>query len=126
MARTVTIVVDREFGDRLEPLAFRNPIWIVESDPNRYAASMASHKAVDWPQISVTVFRFSEEPTSDEWLSLLRQLDIGQRRQFDTVIVIGTSITEAMLTAFEEAGFEKLEETAEGVRASRRPEISSR
>jgi hypothetical protein len=120
MARTVTIVVDREFGERLEPLAFRNPIWIVESDPNRYAASMALHKAVDWPQISVTVFRFPEAPTSDEWLSLLRQLDLGQRRPFDTVIVIGTSITEAMLIAFEEAGFEKLEETAEGVRATRK------
>jgi hypothetical protein len=35
------------------------------------------------------------------------------------VIVIGTSIPEAMLSAFEEAGFEKLEETAEGIRASR-------
>jgi hypothetical protein len=120
MARVVTIVLDREFGEQLEPLAFRTPVWIVESDPNRYAASMASHKAVDWPQISVTVFPFPQEPTNDEWLTLLRQLDLGQRRPFDTVIIIGTTITEAMLAAFEESGFEKLEETADGIRATRR------
>jgi hypothetical protein len=120
MARIVTVVLDREFGDRLEPLAFRNPVWIVESDTNRYAAAMASHKAVDWPQISVTVFKFPAEPTTDEWVSLIKQLDIAGPRPFDVVVVMGSELTAAILAAFREVGFDKIEDTAEGVRATRR------
>jgi hypothetical protein len=108
MNRRVTIVFDREFGDRLATLVMRTPVWIVESNTNRPAISEATNRATDWPHISVTVFR----PPGD-LKHLLSQ--IGQPKRVD---VIGLPLTDAVRETLAEAGFEKVAETSEGFRAS--------
>ncbi|HEV7484068.1 MAG TPA: hypothetical protein VGQ65_00165 [Thermoanaerobaculia bacterium] len=108
MSRRVAIVFDREFGDRLLTLIMRTPVWIVESSANRTAVAEAMNRTTEWPQISVTVFR-----PSDELTHLLSQIGHAQR-----VDVIGLRLSDDVREAMGGAGFTKVEETAEGFRAT--------
>jgi len=108
MSRRVAIVFDREFGDRLLTLVMRTPVWIVESGANRSAVAEAMNRATEWPQISVTVFR----PT-DELKHLLSQIGHPQR-----VDVIGLPLTEDAHNAMRIAGFTRIDETADGFRVT--------
>jgi len=65
---------------------------------------------VEWPHITVTLFRSDEE-----WRSLLAQIAI--EHAIDGVDVIGCALTTAARTAFEDAGFHRIDDTAEGFRA---------
>jgi len=107
MSRRVAIVFDREFGDRLLALAMRTPVWIVESSANRSAVAEAMNRATEWPHISVTVFR----PT-DELKHLLSQIGHPQR-----VDVVGLQLTDAVRDVLRERGFAKVVETNDGFRA---------
>jgi len=108
MSRRVAIVFDKEFGGRLGTLAMRMPVWIVESVTNRAAVSEAWNRATEWPHISVTVFR----PT-DDLKHLLSQIGHPQR-----VDVIGSPLTESAREVLGAAGFTKIAETTDGFRAS--------
>ena len=108
MSRRVAIVFDAEFGDRLSELAMRTPVWIVESAANRPAVSEAWNRATEWPHISVTVFR----PT-DDLKHLLSQIGDPQR-----VDVIGLPLSDEAREAMHAAGFTKINETSEGFRAT--------
>jgi hypothetical protein len=108
MSRRVAIVFDREFGDRLSALVMRTPVWIIESAVNRPAVSEAWNRATQWPHISVTVFR-----PSDDLEHLLSQIGPPQR-----VDVIGLPLTDDAREALSTAGFTKIVETSEGFRAS--------
>ena len=108
MSRRVAIVFDREFGDRLLTLAMRTPVWIVESSANRTAVAEAMNRATEWPHISVTVFR----PT-DELKHLLSQIGHPQR-----VDVIGLSLSDAVREAMRGAGFTDVVRTSDGFRAT--------
>ena len=108
MSRRVAIVFDHEFGERLASLVMRTPVWIVESPPNRTAASEAWSRATEWPHISVTDLRPPEELKH-----LLSQIGRPQR-----VDVIGLPLTEDAREALSAAGFTNIAETSEGFRAS--------
>ena len=108
MSRRVAIVFDREFGDRLLTLVMRTPVWIVESVTNRSAVAEAMNRATEWPHISVTVFR----PT-DDLKRLLSQIGHPQR-----VDVIGLRLSDDARDAIRAAGFTKVVETSEGFRAT--------
>jgi hypothetical protein len=108
MSRRVAIVFDREFGDRLLTLVMRTPVWIVESSANRSAVAEAMNRATEWPHISVTVFR----PT-DELKHLLSQIGHPQR-----VDVVGLRLSDDACEAIRAAGFTKVVETADGFRAT--------
>jgi hypothetical protein len=108
MSRRVAIVFDAEFGDRLLTLVMRTPVWIVESSANRIAVAEAMNRATEWPQISVTVFR----PT-DDLKRLLSQIGHPQR-----VDVIGMPLGDAACEAMRAAGFTRVVETREGFRAT--------
>jgi hypothetical protein len=108
MSRRVAIVFDAEFGDRLLTLVMRTPVWIVESAANRSAVAEAMNRATEWPHISVTVFR-----PSDDLEHLLSQIDHPQR-----VDVTGLLLTDDAREALSSAGFTKIVETSEGFRAS--------
>jgi hypothetical protein len=107
MNRRVAIVFDREFGDRLLTLVMRTPVWIVESSANRTAVAEAMNRATEWPQISVTVFR----PT-DELKHLLSQIGHAQR-----VDVIGLPLSNDAREAMRAAGFTTIAQTSDGFRA---------
>jgi hypothetical protein len=106
MSRRVAIVFDAEFGDRLLTLVMRTPVWIVESAANRSAVAEAMNRATEWPHISVTVFR----PT-DELKHLLSQIGHPQR-----VDVIGLTLSDGARKAMRDGGFTRVVETSDGFR----------
>jgi hypothetical protein len=108
MSRRVAIVFDAEFGDRLLTLVMRTPVWIVESGANRTAVAEAMNRATEWPHISVTVFR-----ATDDLKHLLSQ--IGHPHRVD---VIGSRLDDDSHDAMRIAGFTKVVETADGFRAT--------
>jgi hypothetical protein len=108
MSRRVAIVFDAEFGDRLDALVMRTPVWIVESSTNRSAVAAASNRATEWPHISVTVFR-----ARDGLKHLLSQIGNPQR-----VDVIGLTLNDDVREVLHAAGFARIVETDAGFRAS--------
>lgn len=111
MRRSIAVVFTPDFADSLERVAFHTPVWLVDTPANRNAAEDAWRRAVEWPHISVTLFR------EDDWRVLLDQ--IALRERFDVVEAIGAPLTPATREALDAAGFVRVEETATGFRARR-------
>lgn len=111
MSRSVAVVFTEDFSSQLEKLSFHTPVWMVDTRANRAAAEAAWMQAVEWPHISVTLFR----PL--DWATLLDQ--IGMQQKFDVVEAIGAELMPAVREALEHAGFVRIEQTAAGFRARR-------
>jgi hypothetical protein len=109
--RSVAVVFAGDFSSQLEKLAFHTPVWMVDTPANRTAAEAAWMQAVEWPHISVTLFR----PL--EWQALLDQ--IAMQGRFDVVEAMGTELTPQVREVLEGAGFVRIEPTASGFRARR-------
>jgi hypothetical protein len=119
MPRTVAIVLDSDYSAALEKLAFTTPVWIVDTPENRSAAEQVWHAANEWPHLTVTLFRAPVgTATKDDWRTLLEQIAF-QEKAADTIEVIGSPLTLAARAALTDAGFQRFEETADGVRARR-------
>lgn len=117
--RLVTVVFDDDYSAQLEKTAFRSAVWLADTPANHTAAEAAWLTAVEWPHISVTLFRPpSAEPARDEWRALAEQIRF-QEGSFDALEVVGTTLTLAARAAFTELGFARIEETALGFRAKR-------
>ena len=115
--RVVTVVFADDYSDQLEKTAFRNAVWLADTPANHTAAEGAWHTAVEWPHISVTLFRPpSAHPTRDEWRTLLEQIRF-QEGSFDGIDVVGSPLTLAARAALAEAGFARLDETGDGFRS---------
>ena len=102
----VAVVFAADYSEHLRRLAFRTPVWIVETPENRAAAEDVWSTAVEWPHISVTLFRF------DDWRTLLAQIGA-----VDGVEAIGTPLTDAVRAALSDIGLTRIDETSEGFRA---------
>jgi hypothetical protein len=107
--RLVAVVFTEDYSKELEKISFHTPVWMTDTPANRAAAEEAWRTAIEWPHISVTLFR----PL--DWAPLLEQISLHER--FDVVEAIGTPLTPAARTALGEAGFVRIEETATGFRA---------
>lgn len=112
MARSVAIVFAEDFSAQLEKLSFHTPVWLVDTPENRTAAEEAWQRAVEWPHISVTLFR------RDEWQALLDQIAL-EKRSVEAIEIIGAPLTPAARSALEAAGYGRFEETASGFRVRR-------
>jgi hypothetical protein len=112
LSRSVAVVFAEDFSGQLEKLAFHTPVWMVDTPANRTAAEAAWLQAVEWPHISVTLFR----PL--EWQALLEQIALHHEK-FEVVEAIGTELTPQVRGALEGAGFLRIAETATGFRARR-------
>jgi hypothetical protein len=112
LPRSVAVVFAEDFSSQLEKLAFHTPVWMVDTPANRAAAEEAWMQAVEWPHISVTLFR------PMDWQPLLEQVAMHQER-FDVVEAIGTSLTPQVREVLETAGFVRIVETPGGFRARR-------
>lgn len=118
MPRNVAVVFARDYSAELERLAFHTPVWIAETPENRGAAEDAWRAAVEWPHISVTLFRAPDgEPAREDWRTLVDQISV--ERGIDGIDVIGVPLSPLALDALREVGFAKFEETAEGFRAKK-------
>ena len=113
MPRSVAIVFAEDFSAQLEKLSFHTPVWLADTAANHIAAEEAWQRAVEWPHISVTLFRPQED-----WAALLDQIAL-QERNVDAIDVIGATLSDAARTALTAAGFAKFEETGTGFRARR-------
>ena len=111
MPRSVAVVFAEDFSSQLEKLSFHTPVWMVDTPANRAAAEAAWMQAVEWPHISVTLFR----PL--DWEKLLNQ--VGMQEKFDVVEAIGAELTQPVREVLEHAGFVRIEQTAAGFRARR-------
>ena len=105
------MVFDPDFSSALEKLAFHTPVWMVDTPENRTAAEEAWRTAIEWPHISVTLFR------DYDWQTLLAQIALNEK--FDALEVLGTELTEAARNALSEAGFVRIDGTGNGFRARR-------
>jgi len=110
--RLVAVVFAEDFSADLERLSFHTPVWLADTPANHTAAEIAWQRAIEWPHISVTLFR-----PSDDWSALLHQIAL-QEKSVDAIDVIGAPLANAR-AALIEAGFGRVEETAQGFRARR-------
>lgn len=116
---SVAVVFAPDFSGELERLAFRTPVWLVDTPENRTAAEDAWRAAIEWPHITVTLFREPERaPSHDDWRSLLEQIEF-QEKALDGLEVIGSALTLAARAALVDGGFTRFDETAAGFRARR-------
>jgi hypothetical protein len=113
LARSVAIVFADDFSTQLEKLSFHTPVWLADTPANRTAAEDAWQRAVEWPHITVTLFR-----PQDDWRALLDQIALRERT-VDAIEVIGAGLPDAARSALTDAGFVRFEETASGFRARR-------
>jgi beta-glucanase (GH16 family) len=112
----VALVLVPDFRESLKKLAFRMPVWIIETTENRLAAQDAWHMAEEWPQIDVTIFN-GVPSKREEWTAQIEMIDLHSR--ISTLEVIGSEMTLPARAALTELGFDRFEATGEGFRAKR-------
>jgi hypothetical protein len=113
LARSVAIVFLDDFSEQLEKLSFHTSVWLADTPANHTAAEYAWQRAVEWPHISVTLFRPNED-----WRTLLDQISLRERT-VDAIEVLGAPLSDLARTALADAGYSRFEETAIGFRARR-------
>ena len=113
MPRNVAVVFTPDYSADLQRLAFHTPVWIVDTPANRAAAEDAWQTAIEWPHITVTLFR-----ASDDWKALLEQIALKEKT-LDAVEGIGTTLNDAARAALSRHGLDRVEETTHGFRARR-------
>lgn len=109
----VVIVFAEDFSAELEKVSFHTPVWLADTPANHTAAEEAWQRAIEWPHISVTLFRPRED-----WGALLEQIAL-QKRGVDAIDVIGGALSDHARTALTAAGFARFEDTGSGFRARR-------
>lgn len=114
--KVIAVVVDRQFGDRLNNLAKRVPVWIGTSVKNRSAvdAVRAQHPDYDVTSINAGADYCGE----DLLLSELDNIDL-HHHYWQLIEVFGTPLTPLLTLAFEELGVTEFKETLDGFVAQR-------
>jgi hypothetical protein len=127
-AKFVAVVVDPEYGDRLDALALEMPIWVADTPTNRVAAetiwrrarSTDSHTA----RGAVTTFRVHQSDSPSDWaLSVLGDINLHHGEYSQTppdniLVIIGAEPTPDLRKALVEYGLSKFESRTGGFRAS--------
>jgi hypothetical protein len=126
MSDRVSIVLDREYGQRLVELAETGPVWIVDTPENRTVAQeiWASHPNRSHLE-GVTTFKVSDGTSSEDML--IHELDTidlhhgaySANPPYTVLDVIGTAITARLKAELEEFGFDDFQERPNGFRAVR-------
>jgi hypothetical protein len=116
--RVVALVFAEDFSAELEKLSFHTPVWLADTLQNRAAAEIAWQRAIEWPHISVTLFRSAPTADRDDWRVLLDQVALHERA-VDAIEVFGTPLSVVARAALADAGYARFEETASGFRVRR-------
>ena len=117
--RSIAIVFADDFSAQLEKLSFHTPVWLADTPANHTAAEEAWQRAVEWPHISVTLFRAPGANASNEdWRALLDQISLRERA-VDAIEVIGAPLTAIARAVMSDAGYTRLDETPHGFRVRR-------
>ncbi len=123
---TVALVVDPTFGARLEEIAARMPVWIVDTPTNRPIAERHWQECPGQSHVD-GVTTFSVDPTRprEEWcIGELPAIDLhhgeySANPPYRAIQVYGVEPTERIGTAFAEYGMTNITKTADGFLASR-------
>ena len=120
---SVAIVVDPNFGERLELLATHMPVWIADTPTNRTCAeSLWSRADAHCP--TVTTFRTNGDDSAEWCRAILPQVELhhgeySQSPAFDSIEVFGAGATPNLRDALSEYGFTISSERPDGFRAVR-------
>ena len=120
---SVAIVVDPNFGERLESLANQMPVWIADTPVNRTCAeSLWSHADAQLP--TVTTFRTNGDDSAEWCRAILPQVELhqgeySQSPPFDSIEVFGVGATPNLRAALSDYGFKISFERPDGFRAVR-------
>ena len=115
---TVRVVLDSEFGEELERLAGRDPVWIIDSPANTPVA----HRLWKQPNRDrgfggITTFKGCNGPPGDILLNELATIDLHHGEYsasppYSVLEVVGCGASEDIRAALEEIGF-KVESTSQ-------------
>lgn len=123
----VSIVVDPEFGCRLDAVAEKGPVWIADTPTNRPAAELwwLEHYPYSQPD-RVTTFRVAPDASPEQWcLDVLPTVDLhfgaydDRPPRYDVIEIRGTPPTAALRACLAENGYDQIIELTDGFRASR-------
>ena len=118
----VAVVVDREFGERLLPLAQRLHVWICDTPANREAAEKAWETIMPgavWNEVGVTTFRISEDDSPEDMaISHIGDIDL-HHPAWSQVEVYGVRLNDELRAAWQEYGADEFRETQDGFVCSR-------
>ena len=129
--QAVAIVVDPDFGDGLQPLLDRMPVWIADTDANRAAAARA-RGVRDAPDQgpdhtlagSLTTFKIDARATPASWcLSILGTVaghhdHYSQAPGYSVLEIYGTEPSSELLAALAEYRLTTMTPLARGFRVS--------
>ena len=121
--KKISLVVDRDYGSRLESLVASGSVWIVDTETNRKAA--LEYWMSDRRHSPAVVTTFKSLPTESALEMCSKTLPIldlhhGEYAEGYSVLdVVGVELNEELRVAIEALGFSKFESIAEGFRASR-------
>jgi hypothetical protein len=124
----VTMVLDPNFGQKLEAFAIHSHVWAIDTPANltiaeKYWQNNPEHK----PETGITTFHVHENETAAE--ACLRILDVidlhhgeySSTPPYSALEIIGLSVlSEQIKSALEGLGFEAFERTAEGFQSTRK------
>ena len=123
----VTLVLDPNFGQRLELLAIHSQVWTIDTPANRIIAEKYWQDNPEHTlEMGITTFQVNDNETMEEaCLRILDAIDLhhgeySSNPPYSDLEVIGLPISEQIKCALEGIGFEAIEHTAEGFRATRR------
>ena len=123
---SVTVILDRTYGDGLLTLPVGTAVWIVDTPPNRTAAQRVwARRTSDGHLDGVTTFKTREGASAEEML--LGELDTidlhhgsySAEPPYTVLEVIGAAATEQIKSAMSTLGFTGFQSTALGFRAVR-------
>ena len=122
----VFVVVDRGYGERLNELAPKGPVWIVDTHENRAVAQQIWDANPNRSHLEgVTTFKYDAASSPEDTLvSELGAIDLhhgaySSNPPYTALEVIGTRISARLKGELSEFGFDEFQETAQGFRAIR-------
>ena len=122
----IFVVLDRNYGHRLDELACHGPVWIVDTPANRNVAQQIWTAAPNRDHLEgVTTFKFPADSSSED--ILINELDTidlhhgtySANPPYTIIEVIGSDISDKAKEALAEFGFDHIEATPQGFRATR-------
>lgn len=120
----VAVVVDREFGERLLPLAQRLHVWVCDTPINDAAgekAWAALPPGAVWNEVGVTTFRVGEDDSPED-MAICHVGDIDLHHPaWSQIEVYGVRLNDDLRAAWQEYGADEFRETPEGFVCSRPP-----
>lgn len=122
--KRVLLVVDEDYGPRLQSLARSSPVWIVDTEANRKAVVEVRQLAAEsGSDAAVTTFKYLRDDSAPATcLKILPVVDLHHGAYsggYSVLEVIGAGLSEDLRVAIEALGFSEFEPTADGFVASR-------